>query len=646
MKRLLAPVGLALVVLVGFLILGGGAPVPSPDGLPDPGRLTGWGLPIAVLAQQLLAVGVVGSLMSGLLTMTTTSDQMSGRALLATRWASRLSWLWFFATLLVVWFTVSDQLAVPVTVLSPTELASYALQTSQGQAAIVQAVVVVLAAVAARLALTVRESAGALAVAYLANLPPVLTGHSAESGSHDLAVIALAVHIAVVLTWAGGLAALIWHLRGDASRRAITRFSPLAAWCFWVTAVSGALSGLVRLGSPAALFTSGYGWGVVAKIALIGGLGLTALRVRRRLSQPDRSVWGLLGFEVALLASSVAMGVGLSRTANPVGKIYVSPTESLLGGPMPPPPTLSRLLWSFSPSGIGFIVVGLGGALYIAGLLVLRRRGHPWPMGRTISWFVGLAIAGWATFGGLGTYANVLFSAHMGAHMVIGMIVPVFLVIGAPFNLALNALPGSDVPGGQGPRQLLSGLLRSRFVQLISNPIFASVMFVGGLYVIYFTGLFTWLMQNHLGHAFMEAHFLIAGMVYYEILIGTAPIPHRLSYLGRLLMLLAITPFHAFFGITMMNSSTPIGLAYYHALERPWRTDLLHDNFVGGGISWGTGEVPMLLVAMMLIAQWFVSDQRTAKQFDRREAARGEDGELAAYNEWLSKLGDEETRGR
>jgi putative copper resistance protein D len=639
MKRLLAPAGLAVLAMVAFLLTGGGAPQPSPDGLPDPGALTGWGLPVAVVFQQLLAVATVGSLMVPLLAMRTLREDLNRRGLLAVRAAARLALAWFVVTVAVIVFTVSDQLAVPVGKLGFNEFVSYAWQTSQGQSALVSAFVIAMAAIAARMSLTVRESAWALAIAYLANVPPILTGHSASSGSHDLAVIALMFHIGLMLTWAGGVVALVWHLRGDDSVRAFRRFSPLAAWCFAITFISGALSAAVRLGDFGELFASGYGWGVLAKIAVFALLGFTAFRVRRRLSADERPL-SLLGFEVALLAAAVGLGVGLSRTANPVGRIYVTNAEALLGGPMPPPPTVSRLLWSFTPSGTGFMLVGLGSALYIAGIVALRRRGDTWSPLRTLSWFVGLAIAGWATFGGLGTYANVLFSAHMAAHMVIGMIVPVFLVIGAPLNLALRALPGSDVPGGQGPRQMLSGLLRSRFVRLVSHPIFAAVMFVGGLYVIYFTGLFTWLMENHLGHAFMEIHFLIAGMVYYEVLIGTSPI-NRISYLGRLLVLLAITPFHAFFGITMMTSSTAIGAEYYEALQRPWLTDLLHDNYVGGGISWGTGEVPMLLVAMMLVAQWFTSDQRKAKQFDRREAAKGDDTELAAYNAWLEKIGKE-----
>ncbi len=640
MRRLLPLGGVALIVLIGFLLIGGGRPQTSPAGLPDPGQLTGWGLPTAVLLSRLLALGVVGSLMAPMLTMRTLKEDLTGRGVRATRWAARLGWAWLLVTLAVIALTVSDQLAVPIPNLGLVEVFSFAWQTNTGQALIAQAVLIVIATVLARLALGTRTTAWALAFGYLACLPPALTGHSAEAGGHDLAVLSMLLHVALVVTWAGGVVALSWHLGDLSSDRALRRFSPLAAWGFAITAATGLLSAWVRLGSWSALFGTGYGWGVVGKVALLGALGIAALGVRRRLAAAQRPAQLLL-FELALLGAAVALGVGLSRTPNPAGRIYVSTAESLIGGPMPPPPTFGRLLWSFAPSGAGFLVVGLGSALYIAGMITLRRRGDTWPWWRALSWFTGLVIAGWATFGGLGVYAQVLFSAHMAAHMVIGMIVPVFLVIGAPINLALRALPGSDVPGGQGPRQLLSLVMRSAFVRLISHPIFASAMFVGGLYVIYFTPLFTWLMQRHLGHAFMEIHFLIAGMVYYEVLIGTSPI-NRISYLGRLLVLLAITPFHAFFGITMMTSSTPIGEAYYAALDRPWLTDLLHDNYVGGGISWGTGEVPMLLVAMMLVIQWFTSDQRQAKQFDRREAAKGDDGELAAYNAWLQKIGKED----
>src|SRR5699024_9255091 len=65
--------------------------------------------------------------------------------------------------------------------------------------------------------------------------------------------------------------------------------------------------------------------------------------------------------------------------------------------------------------------------------------------------------------------------------------------------------------------------------------------------------------------------------------------------------------------------------------------DLLADQKVGGGITWASGELPLLLIMTALAVQWYRSDSRAATQHDRR-ADRDEDAELAAYNEMLHKM--------
>ncbi len=96
--------------------------------------------------------------------------------------------------------------------------------------------------------------------------------------------------------------------------------------------------------------------------------------------------------------------------------------------------------------------MGLGTALYLSGVWALRKRGDAWPLGRTISWLFGMVVIAWATFGGLGVYSHVLFSAHMASHMMLSMVAPIFLVLGAPMTLALRTLPGPRQPGEVSPR--------------------------------------------------------------------------------------------------------------------------------------------------------------------------------------------------
>jgi len=642
---------LLLGALAGWVLLlaGGGSPQPVPAGLPDPGPVTTWGLPVLGYAGQLLTVAVVGALLVPLLTGARPATPLAGPAASAVRAVRVLAPAWVLVTAATVVLTASDQFALPLGDLSFTVVWEFARVADQGQALVAQVLLVLLAAWAAAWSRTVGGATAALVLALLTVVPPVLTGHAASAGSHDAAVVGMLIHLGTVVIWVGGLVALWWHLgsAGEERSRAARRFSAVAGWCFALTAVSGIASALVRLGSVGGFVTTDYGLGALAKVVALAGIGLLAARLRRRVrSGPlDWRRFGLLsGIELAVMTVAIGLGVALSRTPPPVGEPYTSAAEGLLGGPVPPAPTAARLLLSFTPSGVGLAVLGLGTAVYLAAIVAVRRRGDRWSVGRTVAWIAGLLAVSYATAGGLGVYSQVSFSYHMAAHMVLSMVAPILLVIGAPVTLLLRALPGADVPGGVGPRQLLSSALRSWPARLLSHPIVATVIFVASLYAVYFTGLFGELMSNHLGHAFMEVHFLFAGYLFFEVLIGEAPLPRRPPHLARLGLLLLAMPFHAFFAIGVMNSTTVIGGDYYAVLDRGWATDLLDDQYLAGSMTWALGEVPMVMMLVVLLAQWYRSDQREARRIDRR-SDRDDDAELAAYNARLAELARRDEEG-
>lgn len=640
----LVPVGTALAVLVVALLVGGGAPTPPPvAGIPDPGPVTGWGLPLSRVLSDLAAIAVVGGLLVPLLTMTAVGDEVRGRPYRALRSVRAVALVWAGAALAQVVFIVSDLFAIPVWDLSFGLARDIAWQTDQGRALLLQVVLALGVAVASRWALTGREVLWLLAVAAVALTPPVFTGHAAAAGSHDLAILSLLVHLGGVTLWVGGLLALGWHLVDRPERRvlALRRFAPLATAAFVATALSGAANAVARLTSPADLIGSDYGRLVLVKVALLLGLGLLGLRLRAvaqgRAERGEPWFARVALGELTLMATAVGLGVALSRTPTPVGQPYITPGESLLGGPLPPAPSLARLLTEVRWSGVGLLVCVGGGLLYALGVRTLRRRGEVWPWGRTVSFVIGLVLVGYATAGGLGVYGHVLFSVHMVSHMVLSMLAPLFLVLGAPIVLALRALPGADVPGGTGPRQLLAGVLNSRVAHLMTNPVVVVLLFVGSLYAVYLTGFYDSLMQSHLGHALMELHFLLAGLLYYEVLIGSAPV-RRLPHLGRLLMVLLTMPFHAFFALAVMNGSEVIGARYYRLLDRPYSADLLQDQNLGGSITWAMSELPLVVLVVVLLLQWWRADSRDAARYDRA-AARDDDAALAAYNARLQSIG-------
>ncbi|MGK2882277.1 MAG: cytochrome c oxidase assembly protein, partial [Mycobacterium sp.] len=125
--------------------------------------------------------------------------------------------------------------------------------------------------------------------------------------------------------------------------------------------------------------------------------------------------------------------------------------------------------------------------------------------------------------------------------------------------------------------------------------------------------------------------------------IGIDPTPRPLPPLGKLGMVFASIPLHAFFGVLLMGSKTVLGESFYRSLQLPWHTDLLGDQRLGGGIAWAAGEIPLVVVLLALFIQWRRTDDRTAKRLDRA-ADRDHDEELVAYNNMLAEMARRDAR--
>ncbi|MEV8391165.1 MULTISPECIES: cytochrome c oxidase assembly protein [unclassified Streptomyces] len=299
-----------------------------------------------------------------------------------------------------------------------------------------------------------------------------------------------------------------------------------------------------------------------------------------------------------------------------------------------PPFTLGRAL-EFSPDLFFLIGCLLGLVLYGWGVLRLGRRGDSWPVGRTIAFVLGVLTVALVMCTKLNDYGMVMFSVHMVQHMIISMVSPILLLLGAPVTLALRALPVAG-RGHKGPRELLLALLHSRYVRIVSHPAFTIPLFIASLYGLYFTPLFDFLMESKTGHIAMMVHFLAVGLVFFWPIMGIDPGPHRPGYVMRMLELFAGMPFHAFFGIALMMASEPM-VAAYRDPPASLGIDALTDQNAAGGIAWAFSEIPSVLVLIALVHQWYRSEQRQAKRSDRA-ADRDGDKELAAYNAYLASL--------
>jgi len=652
--------GPALLVLVAFasllvaLKLGGAADAPL---VVDPGEVVRYGLPIAKMMNNIGAAATIGTLALTCFALARTRPEYD-RALDI---AAGAAGFWAVASAVTTFFTFLSVANVAVTFDDQfgRTLAFFLTDTELGNAWLITTLI---AAAVTVLCFVVRNIWALIGVTLLAMgglIPIAQQGHAAGSSGHDAAVTNLALHLVGASVWLGGLIALAL-LRGsfDTGRLAIvlSRYSTLAIVCFVVVAVSGIGSAALRIGSWSAL-TTGYGVLVLIKTFALVGLGLFGVVQRRFLvarmtthpKATTRLFWWFITAELAFMGIASGVAAALGRTATPVEQVAAAdladptPAEILTEELLPPELTPMRWITEWNPDMLWALLCAFGVFFYLAAVVRLRRRGDRWSAGRTVSWVAGMVVLFYITCGAPNVYEEYLFSAHMLAHMALGMVVPVLLVPGAPVTLALRAIH-KRTDGTRGPREWIMILVHSRYAHVISNPIVSAVLFAGSLFVFYYTSLFSWATTTHLGHYWMIVHFLIVGYLFVQSMIGIDPVKGRLPYPMRLLVLLATMAFHAFFGLSIMTSTGLFLADWYGAMGRTWGATPMEDQYAAGGIAWSVGEIPTVSLAIAVAIMWSRSDSREAKRKDRK-ADRDDDAELKAYNEQLGALARSD-RGR
>jgi putative membrane protein len=246
----------------------------------------------------------------------------------------------------------------------------------------------------------------------------------------------------------------------------------------------------------------------------------------------------------------------------------------------------------------GFVSAVIVGALAVLALFyvvpaIRNRRRRPWPAYRSVLWIAGLAALLVAAVGPVASASETSFSAHMVGHLLVGMLAPLLFVLAAPVTLALRSL---DVV----PARRLSALLRVRVVRFFVHPITATVLNIGGLWLLYTTELFPAMHENALLMFLVHAHVFIAGYLFTASMIGIDPAPHRPGYLYRAVVLVAALAGHDILA-KYLYGHPPIGVDPAQAEA-------------GSVVMYYGGDAIDLVLIIVLCSQWFAATRPRANR--------------------------------
>ena len=635
--------GLLLVSLGAIAVLGlglviGGALQPLP--LADPGPVVRFGQPVTKLILNLSMATAVGSLV---LSSFAANDSERSRLQPVASWAAAI---WLFAAAANFVFTYLSASGSEVSYGSQFSegLWLFATQIELGTLLGFNLGFAFLLSLST-IAFGGRRMTAVNAAIAIAGLYPLAeSGHASSDAGHALAVNSLLMHLIGISVWVGGLIALYAVFRAGRERTEVlvSRYSTLALVAFIAVGASGLTSGFIRLYSPEDIF-SPYGQLLIGKAVLLVLLGSFGARYRlgalSKISATPAGFWRLVAVELFIMGSAIGLGTALATTAlpqNPNEFVPPTPAELLTGDPLPPELTPSAwvTVWDID---ILWLSIALGAiALYLYGVMRLRARGDGWPIARTLSWVSGMLVLIYVTNGAPNAYQEFMFSTHMVGHMILSMMVPVLLVPGAPVTL-LSRAQAARKDGSWGLREWVLWAVHTPYAWFISHPLFAGLNFALSLVMFYYTPLFRWSTEEHLGHQWMLVHFLITGYLFVQALIGVDPQPHRPGYPLKLILLIGTMAFHAFFGLSLMNEKSLLLADWFGSMGRTWGDDPLTDQAVGGAFAWGVGELPTIVITTIVVWQWSRSDDRERRRLDRASDRSG-NKDLEDYNAMLENL--------
>ena len=646
----------ALLATVAGLVFGGGAEAPL---IVDPGATVRWGLPVAMVAVRIASSISLGALL--LAAFALASDHLAyERTLRLAGWSAGV---WSIAGVVAGMLTFSSVYLEPVSLDDRygNLVAGFFAQTDIGQAwlwSTLLAGVVTVSAVAARNYAPVFFT-GVIAVAALWPLGEL--GHAAGTASHNQAVTSAFIHNVFVGFWLGGLVAVAvaYPLLRDNREllgQTLRRYSSIALVSVIVVAASGTVNAWIRVGSFEGLATP-YGVLVVTKTILIAVLvGWGAYYRLRAISSIETesvssrfaALRSLILGELLVMGVALGVAVALARTETPVQEVPSSdqgsptPAEILTGAPLPPEFSWARVFTEWELDLLWTLIAGFGAVFYLAGVVRLAKRGDRWSYSKTIFWLSAMLLLWFTTNSGLYVYGTYLFSVHMVAHMILSMAIPLLMVLATPVTLAARAIHARH-DASRGAREWILSTIHSRYLAVIGHPLVAAPVFALSLIVFYYTPLFEWALSDHLGHQWMTLHFLITGYLFALALLDGDPHPNRPPYPLRLVIVLATMAFHAFFGLSLILGEGLLAPHWFGAMGREWGLSPLEDQQQGGELAWGLGEIPTLVLAILVTWSWSRGDDREQKRRDR-QADRTEDEELRAYNDMLRQVAEADRR--
>jgi putative membrane protein len=258
--------------------------------------------------------------------------------------------------------------------------------------------------------------------------------------------------------------------------------------------------------------------------------------------------------------------------------------------------------WQWSPFSIFVVALLIAAAYwYLQADWQLAAKGRRWPARRTVSFLGGLVAIDLALQSPISTFTGSYFQAHVTQHLLLMIVAPPLLAMGAPSTLLLQTAQRRT-------KTRWLSVLRSRPFAVLTYPVTVWTLYFGIMFIFFLTPLINFAMNNMALMDVINLVFLLGGCLYWWPLVGIDPIVHwKMGYGARMFSILIGAAPETFLGVVILSQSLPIASMYS-----------LSSTHAGGGLLWVSTEFATFIGFVPIFFQWSRSEDRIAARADAR----------------------------
>jgi putative membrane protein len=236
---------------------------------------------------------------------------------------------------------------------------------------------------------------------------------------------------------------------------------------------------------------------------------------------------------------------------------------------------------------------------YLRADWMLSARGRRWPWTRTAAFLAGLAAVDLALQSPIATFTGMYFQAHVVQHLMLMVVAPPLLALGAPSTLLLQTARRQT-------KERWLRILRSPAAAVITHPITVWCLYFGLMFAFFLSSLINVAMHHMALMDLLNLLFLFGGTLYWWPMVGLDPIVHwKMGYGARMVNILLGGPPEVILGLAILSLRVPIASMY-----------TLSSTHAGGALLWISTEFVVIAAFMPIFWQWMRSDERAAARLD------------------------------